>query len=957
MRKNALARMTITHARKKKMKGETTVRKNVTSLLGRVGVALMLVAALQSARAADYYYCGPPASENEGNFHDPANWTPSGGPPGSADVAMFDQDDYFNVYLAQPVITNKLLRVSAGDVSFMMGVPTVGECHDPATYELLGSGTFVRTAAVIGTTPGPQVTLRVHGGFPAHCLPPGYVNAEGMLMIGQTAGSSGRLVFGRAGTETGPVTWTSSYPTLVGSAGAGELDIPATHELINSSATLGVGAGSSGAAEIRGTWTTNGLLQVGDAGSGTLHVWGTVANNGDCYMASEPGSTCHVYLMPSSIYSADWYTQGALCVGGDDAGAGGGAIVVIYAGQFQVGQDTTVWDPGSITVYDGSAQLNDVDIRDGGFIRVNGGTFDSAALNIFPGAAFEANEGTATCTTLNCEGELDVSGGTVTSSAGVVGSPSGGGSALLGGANTSWIMNNNLTVGGANGAHLSVADGATVSNSTAYVAAFAGTTAQTELLGSGTQWNCAGSLYAGGDFLGAGGAGTLDVDNGAELNVGGTMKVWDDFFVEVDGGVINAADLDITGQVTVLASGVLDMSGGTLDVTGGGLLTGAIVGDVWTSVALSGANSNWSMPGSLWIGDGTSGSGHLSSLSLAPGTTVTVDESVTAHNVFALTLAGGTINAAVFDALDASFYDFGTINGDFLTNGSVIPSGDLEVGDINSTTGVQIGGALNVGPHQVTLNRHGLLFVGDTTSMAGGTLSVPGGFGLTPSLDILGFGVVDTPIDPARALVNDGSILGNSADERIELTGYVKGFGTLDNVTITGVDAPGYVGATAVSRGSVDYAGQLVIQIGGLTAGTEYDQINHSGTAGLGGELTIELLDGFEPSLGDSFTILTYGDHTGELDNLSLPPLAGDLQWDVAYGPSSLVLEVVGEQVPCEGDLNGDSVVDLADLAQLLGGYGTASGAAYEDGDLDGDGDVDLGDLAALVAVYGTICE
>ena len=58
----------------------------------------------------------------------------------------------------------------------------------------------------------------------------------------------------------------------------------------------------------------------------------------------------------------------------------------------------------------------------------------------------------------------------------------------------------------------------------------------------------------------------------------------------------------------------------------------------------------------------------------------------------------------------------------------------------------------------------------------------------------------------------------------------------------------------------------------------------------------------------------------------------------------------------CSGDTNGDGVVDLSDLAELLGNYGTTSGATFSEGDFDGDGDVDLSDLAALLGVYGTHC-
>jgi hypothetical protein len=53
------------------------------------------------------------------------------------------------------------------------------------------------------------------------------------------------------------------------------------------------------------------------------------------------------------------------------------------------------------------------------------------------------------------------------------------------------------------------------------------------------------------------------------------------------------------------------------------------------------------------------------------------------------------------------------------------------------------------------------------------------------------------------------------------------------------------------------------------------------------------------------------------------------------------------------GDLDGDSDVDIADLAQLLAHFG-ASGTTYADGDIDGDGDVDLADLAILLGNFGS---
>ena len=74
--------------------------------------------------------------------------------------------------------------------------------------------------------------------------------------------------------------------------------------------------------------------------------------------------------------------------------------------------------------------------------------------------------------------------------------------------------------------------------------------------------------------------------------------------------------------------------------------------------------------------------------------------------------------------------------------------------------------------------------------------------------------------------------------------------------------------------------------------------------------------------------------------------------WVMDYNGNGSVLDGEG----CPGDLDGSGDVALADLAELLGHYGIASGATYPDGDLDRDGDVDLTDLAELLGHYGDSC-
>jgi hypothetical protein len=81
-----------------------------------------------------------------------------------------------------------------------------------------------------------------------------------------------------------------------------------------------------------------------------------------------------------------------------------------------------------------------------------------------------------------------------------------------------------------------------------------------------------------------------------------------------------------------------------------------------------------------------------------------------------------------------------------------------------------------------------------------------------------------------------------------------------------------------------------------------------------------------------------------------------DLNSNPVFGSPQAFLHVLAAFPPCTGDLNGDSVVDIADLATLLANFGTLSGGTLANGDINGDGAVDLADLTLLLSDFGRNC-
>jgi hypothetical protein len=129
--------------------------------------------------------------------------------------------------------------------------------------------------------------------------------------------------------------------------------------------------------------------------------------------------------------------------------------------------------------------------------------------------------------------------------------------------------------------------------------------------------------------------------------------------------------------------------------------------------------------------------------------------------------------------------------------------------------------------------------------------------------------------------------------------------------------------------------GTLGIQIADILPDA-FDVLTVEGNAELGGTLLAELTDGFEPVLGNSFTVLRtiFGNISGEFEDTVLPEF-NDLTFDVVYNPQSVVLEVVAAGLP--GDYNDDGVVNAADYVVWRNQEGTDFELPNRDPELEGD--------------------
>jgi hypothetical protein len=331
--------------------------------------------------------------------------------------------------------------------------------------------------------------------------------------------------------------------------------------------------------------------------------------------------------------------------------------------------------------------------------------------------------------------------------------------------------------------------------------------------------------------------------------------------------VLQNSTLNLTGTLTNV--GTLDITASTINaglfVNRGQLTAGGPGGTaVINAPFMNPAGSIMNVQGNLLVTPGFTNEGAIN-LSIAPNegsTTVTVSSGTLTN------APGGTIAVQAGDGvyfLTAALENEGTlavgqdtILSGSLTNGGTldVSGGDLIVHEVDPAAPVVNTGSITVAGMQ------GLILEGGDFANAGtvsvglfGTLLVTGAYTQTGGLTSLDGGFLTT----GAGVDLEGGILGGSG---------VINANVLNNAEID-VGQPGAPGIlTIVGDYSQAAGGVLVIDIGGPDPGTDFDQLNITGQATLDGALTVNLINGFQPNAGDSFTIMTFGSGTGAFATL-----------------------------------------------------------------------------------------
>lgn len=685
-----------------------------------------------------------------------------------------------------------------------------------------------------------------------------------------------------AGTWTiaGNQTWgASSGITLSSSASfgaGGKLVLGDSTTDVQSIGSAGIIAGNATqttAVTIKSTLTTTGTT---DVRAGTVEVAGSLSGVG--LTLGNAGSATS-----GTLRLSDGSTAGSAAFTGDVAFgvSTGNKIVGGAAGTSVLTLNRSVDDTLSTAVVLGGAGTNENNLR---LVKQNVNTLTISGANTFTGST-TVEGGVLLLSNQNAiqNSTLTLSGGTANFSSSVAGNAFTVGG--LAGAGNLALQNNAgspaaiaLSVGGnnANASYSGVLSGAgslikngngTQTLSNAGSSFTGGVTVNSGVLSFSSQANTGngnlGSLASaktvtlGGGTLSYTGSATISSNNLAfNVSANSSLEVTNSAATLRSGGALSGS-----GQLTIGGTGVVALGQNAANATYGNGFTGDIVVSNGATLSLRNPNSMGSTAGGVATGTTTVQNGGTLLLDPFSQTNVSFNsETIAFQGTSTLTnrLNGqSSLTTAITGAVSTAGTLTVNTREDVVTSNAV----SLELsGAITGNGGVNFGSTGGrAGTYIVSNNSNGYL---GATNVKSGTLLVNGNIS-TSSL----------------TTVESGATLGGS--------------GTVGDLTILagGSLNPGNSPGVLTVDGAYNQAGTLNLELNGLTAGSQHDQVNVIGTVTLSG-LLAATITGYAPAANDLlFIILNDGNDavSGTFSGLAQGAnvLLGGQNWLVSYQANS----------------------------------------------------------------------
>ena len=537
---------------------------------------------------------------------------------------------------------------------------------------------------------------------------------NGQLQVGHAEGSA----FGQVDVGAGQRLSVNDSFLSVGYDATGILTVTDGGQVSSRYGNIGQNSGSIGEATVSGagsTWTNSYYLRVGGSGSGTLNITnGGQVSDVSGYLGYNTGGTGEATV---SGAGSTWTNSSVLYVG--DYGSGTLSIT-------DGGQVTDRW--GDLGYGIGST----------GIATVSGsGSTWSNTEGLFVG-----NYGSGTLSITD--------GGLVSNGSSYLGYDSGStGTATVNGPGSTWTNGDELRVGGWGDGTLSILNGGEVFSQRASIATLSGVTGAATV-GGGAVWDNSGSLYIGGSETAAGGDGSLQVQNGAAVSVGDTLKLWDTGTLTLDGGTIHTRSFDNAVGSFHFYDGTLTVSGGTYSQGGADLvLDGRDAGDL-SALVLDNAGLSQTFndirvgdsqdrQGSLTLSGGAQLNGDYTRVGNSGQGSLTVSGEAKVTDIHGyLGLNNGGSGSATVEGTGSQWISNGVLYVGSSGTGELNVSNGGYVYDIHGSLGQNSGatGSATVDGAGSTWRNYEELIVGNSGQ---GALTVSGGAKVTDTHGYLGF--------------------------------------------------------------------------------------------------------------------------------------------------------------------------------------------------------------------------